>query len=410
MEKNMIEVKDSVAAVCEKRPEQKRQRELFFRIPSRIILNERGTSFFIAHDKALHCFETTDGERQFGFHLEKTGFSWLKKLILHNYLRKMEIQIKDISAARIQLEDTIKLVFFSMFRQRINVSILNYVYDSPLVRAWNRVNPKRSIGPGMKIAEGSFGEMLDSMAPGRLEELKSELYRTILESLLPSFVRQQEDPRDLRNFIAELVFHINPLVFFVLAGSKSADAFMLIKNISRGILECIYRFDIVNLAALLTMELVSAAERSALVRMLENTGNITSLLEDPGKRKSIMEKRRFRGSTVVVAVPGEIPREDRRLRFRISVHNDGADAEAERKLMEDFAERHFNFKDGKDLEEFFKTPRSRWESGMYEDKGLCFYHLSALQEQCRKNKISLDTAVKNSHSGKSVVTTLWFGF
>jgi hypothetical protein len=406
----MIGIKDDVAAVCEKRQEQKRQRDLLFQIPSRIILNEKGTSFFIAHGKALHCFESADGERHFGFHLEQTGFAWLKKLILHKYLRKMEIQVKDISTDRVQLEDTIKLIFFSMFRQRINTSILSSVYDSPVVRAWNRTNPKKSIGPGMKIAERSFGGLLNSLAPERLEGLKSELYCNILESLPPSFVRQQEDPRDLRSFVAELVFHINPFVFFVLAGSKNTDAFMLIKNISRGIIECIYRFDIVNLAALLTIELVSAAERSALVRLLENVGNTSGLLEDPVKRKSIMEKRRFHGSTVVVAVPDEIPREDRRLRFRISVHNDGADAEAERRLMEDFTERSFNFKDGKDLEEFFKSPRSRWENGIYEDKGLCFYHLSTLREQCRKNKILLDTAVKNSHSGKSVVTTLWFGF
>jgi hypothetical protein len=406
----MTGVKDSVTALCEKKPEQKRQRYLLSCIPSRIILNERGTSFFITHGKALHCFETADGERHFGFHFEKTGFAWLKKLLMHNYLRKMEIQVKDMSAARLHLEDTIKLVFFSMFRRRINVSILNYVYDSPLVRAWNRTNPKKSIGPGMKISGGSFERLLNSRMPGRLEELKSELYRTILESLSPSFVKQQEDPRDLRNFIAELVFQINPLVSFVAAGSQSSDAFMLIKNISRGIIEFIYRFDIVNLAALLTIELVSAAEKSALVRMLENTGNTTSLLEDPVKRKSIMEERRFRGSTVVVALPGEIPRGDRRLRFRISVYNDGADAEAERKLMEDFTERNFYFKDGKDLEAFFKTPLSGRESGIYEDRGLCFYHLSTLREQCRKNKITFDTAVKNSHSGTSVVTTLWFGF
>jgi hypothetical protein len=408
----MIGVKDSVA-VCEKRPDQKRQRDLLFCIPSRIILNERGTSFFIDHGKALHCFETADGGRHLGFHLQKTGFAWLKKLLLHNYVRKMEIQVKDISVARIHLEDTVKLVFFSMFRQRINVSIFNHVYDSPLVRAWNRANPKRSIGPGMKISGKSFEELLNSRAPGRLEELKQELYHTILESLPPSFVKQREDPRDLRNFIAELVFHINPLVFFILAGSKGSDAFMLLKNISRGIIEFIYRFDIVNLAALLTIELVSAAERSALLRMLENTGNtgnITNLLQDPEKRKSIMKERRFRGSTVVVALPDEIPKENRRLRLRISIHNDGADAEAERKLMEDFTERSFSFKDGKDLEMFFKTPMSSRGNSIYEDNGMCFYHLNALQEQCRKNKIVLDTAIKNSQSGKSVVTTLWFGF
>jgi hypothetical protein len=406
----MTEVKDDVAAACEKMPEQKRRRDLLFFIPSRIILNERGTSFFISHDKPLHCFETADGERHYGFHLEKTGFAWLKKLILHNYLKKMEIQIKDISAARTHLEDVIKLVFFSMFRQRINASILNHVYDSPLVRTWNRANPKRSIGPGMKINGASFEGLLNSRAPGRIDELKSDLYYTVLESLPPLYVRQQDDPRDLRNFITELIFHINPLVFFVLAGSKNTDAYKLLKNISGGIIECIYRFDIANLAALLTLELVSAAERSALVRLLENTGNIAGLLGDPDRRKSIMKERRFRGSTAVVAIPGEIPKENRRIRFRISVHNDGADAEAERRLMENFTERSFSFKDGKDLEEFFKTPPSRRENSIYEDNGMCFYHLNALREQCARNKILLDTAIKNSHSGKSVVTTLWFGF
>ncbi|MDR2072749.1 MAG: hypothetical protein LBP60_04870 [Spirochaetaceae bacterium] len=406
----MIGIEEPVTTVYENLKKQNRQRDMFLCIPSRIILNEKGSSFFIAHGKALHCFETADGERQFGFHLEKTGFSWLKKLILNNYLKKIEIQIRDISTCRIYLEDTIKLVFFSMFRHRINASILNSVYESPLVRTWNRVNPKKSIGSGMKLPEGSFEELLNSRAPGRLGELKTMLRDKIVENIPSSFARPQEDLKDLHNFIGELVFRINPLVFFVLAGSDKEDARFLIQNISREVIEYIRRFDIVNLAALLTIELVAAAERSALVRLLEYTGNITELLKDPDTRKSIMKKKRFRGSTVVVSLPGEMPRENRRFRFRISVHNDGADAETERRLMENFTERSFSFKAGKDLEEFFKTPPSRRENDVYENRGLCFYHLNALQDQCRKNKILLDTAIKNSPSGKSVVTTLWFGF
>lgn len=402
----MTEIQDRTAAVCEKK--QARQRDLFFRVPSRIILNEQGTSFFYSHNKPLHCFETADGGRHFGFHLERTGFSWLKKLIVNNYLRKMEIQVADISACRNRLEDAVKLVFFSMFRRRINLSILEDIYNAPLVRSWNRANPKNAIGPGMKIAEKSFRELLDSGSPGRLEELKTGLCRKIVKNLSPSLDR--EDSRDLCNFIAELVFHISPLVFFVLTRSSEKDAFTLVQNISAGIAEVMHRFDIVNLASLFTIELVSAAERSALVRLMENTGNITGLLEDPGKRKAIMAKGRFRGSTVVVAVPGEIPRENRKLRFRISVYNDGADAEAERKLMEDFTDRNLSFKDGRDLEDFFKTPLSRRDSGLYEDNGLCFYHLNTLRDQCRKHRILLDAAIKNAHSEKSVVTTLWFGF
>jgi hypothetical protein len=401
-----------LAAVRENSHEEKRRRDLFFRVPSRIILNEQGTSFFTGHGRTPRLFETAGGEHHFGFYFERTGFSWLKKLISKNYLRKMEIQVKDISVSRTCLEDAVKLVFFSMFRLRINMSILEYVYDSPMVRAWNRANPKKSIGPGIKMPGESLMELLNSRAPGKYEELKAELYHRTVKNLPLYFAEQREDRRELDNFIAELVSAINPLVFFVLAGSKSMDTFILIRNISRGIGEFVRRFDIVNLAALLTIELVSAAERSALVRMLENTGsagNITGILENQERRKSIMEERNFRGSTVVVAIPQEIPQGKRRLRFRISVYNDGADAEAERRLMEDFTERGFNLRDG-DLEAFLRTPRSRRENSVYEEDGLCFYHLSALREQCGRNKILLDAAIKNAHSGKSVITSLWFGF
>ncbi|MDR1931307.1 MAG: hypothetical protein LBQ57_00655 [Spirochaetales bacterium] len=396
------------AADSEKRTEKKRHRDLFLFLPSRIILNERGVSFFMSHGHTLHRFETADGERHFGFRFERTGFAWLKKLLLKNYLKKIEIQVKDISACRVHVEDAVKMVFFSMFRHRINSSVIESVYDSPMLRAWNRANPKKSIGPGVKIAEESFRELLNSRMPGKMEDLKSELFHKIIETLPPSFIETREDPRDLHNFVRELIADLNALILFVLAGSRGEDRARLIQNICKVIIEFIHRFDILNLASFLAIELVSAAERSSLVRMLEISDDIKSILESPDRRKSIMSQKRFRGATVVLAVPPDIPPENRRLRFRLSVYNDGADAQAERKLMEDFTERSYTFKDGRHLEEFFK--RSGREPGVYEDNGMCFYYLTILQEQCRKNNILLDATVKSSHSGESVVTTLWFGF
>jgi hypothetical protein len=123
-----------------------------------------------------------------------------------------------------------------------------------------------------------------------------------------------------------------------------------------------------------------------------------------------MEEKHFRGSTIVIAMPGETVSENRRLRFRLSVYNDGADAESERKLMEDFTERSYSFNEGRHLADFFKIPSYKREPWVYEDNGLCFYYLTILQEQCRTNKILLDANIKQSGSSDSVVTTLRFGF
>jgi hypothetical protein len=170
--------------------------------------------------------------------------------------------------------------------------------------------------------------------------------------------------------------------------------------------------DILSLASLLAVELAAAAERSALVRVLEEKKiqDIRSVLESPERRKAIMEAQRYRGSTVVVSIPGEAASKSGRLRFRLSVYNDGAGAEAERKLMEDFTERSYRFNDGQHLADFFKAPQSQRGPGVYEDNGLCFYYLTILQGQCRKNNIFLDADIKKSLAGDSVVTTLRFGF
>ncbi|MDR1588268.1 MAG: hypothetical protein LBS57_12495 [Treponema sp.] len=387
-----------------------RNRNLVLSVPLRIILNGAGVSFFISHKRLLHAFETADGVRQFGFHLEQTRFAWLKKLLIKGYIEKIEIQVRNITAHRLHLEDAVKMAFFSMFRRRINLSILECMYDSSMLRSWNRTHPKKSIGPSVRIAEKSIRELLNARAPGACAEIKAEIYNRIMQRLPSSTPDIREDSRWIRNFIRELIGELNPLIFFVLIGSKRDERFALMRNLTDKVMEFMNCLDVLNLSSLLAIELVSAAERSTLVKFLNDTGDIRGILESPEQRQSIMEARHFRGSTVVIAVPGEVPPEKQRLRFRLSVYNDGADVEAERKLMEDVSERSCGFMAGQHLEDFFKTPPAKRGLDVYEDNGLCFYYLTVLQDQCRKNNIILDSHIKKSHSGKSVVTTLRFGF
>jgi hypothetical protein len=388
---------------------KERNRSMFFNIPTRIILNGAGVSFFVSHNRFLHRFETSDGAEFFGFRLERVNYSWLKKLFLKGYLEKVEIQVKDISQNNQFLGDAIKMVFFAMYRRRISLSVMENIYESPMLRAWNRANPRKQIRPGARISEKSLRDLLQTM-PDKVTDIQNRLLEFVLAKL-PQVepATDGEDRRRLHNFIRELIAETDPLIFFVLVGSRNEDKENLLRNISQQISQYVKHIDILDLASLLGIELVSAAERSALVRLMGGRQDIRSYLESPERRQGLMAEKKFRGSTVVVAVSKEILAEKHRLRFRFSVYNDGADVDMERKLMEDFTERSYSFSSGQALDEFFKTSHQNMPM-VYEDNGLCFYYLTILQEQCAKNHINLETHIQASTSGKSVVTTLRFGF
>jgi hypothetical protein len=147
------------------------------------------------------------------------------------------------------------------------------------------------------------------------------------------------------------------------------------------------------------------AERSALLRALGNQKDGEAFLANPDKRKAIMEANKFRGTTIVVSVPKYAPKNKGRIKFRFSVYNDGADVEAERKLMEDFTERSYSFKAGQHLDDFFRE-----SPDAYGDNGMRFYYLNILYDLCRRHNMLMDSNIKESHSGESLVTTLSFGF
>jgi hypothetical protein len=389
-------------AVLVKAPERKRLRVL--PVPVRIVLNEEGVAFFVKYNRALHRFETTDGNRHFGFRMESVSFAWLKQLFLKGYIEKVEMQVSDIAKNNSILSDAVKLVFFAMFRHRISLSVLEYIYNSPLLRSWNRANPKRSIGPGVKISEKTLRESLKTVED-KVKTTQHGLKKNVMSMLRLPVLAEGEDQKRVSNFISEIVDDLDPLILFILIGSKEEDRRNLIRNISCQISAFIEMIDILDMASLLSIELVSAAERSALLRALGNEENGEAVLVDPEKRKAIMEANKFRGTTIVVSVPKYAPKNKGRLKFRFSVYNDGADVEAERKLMEDFTERSFSFKSGRQLDDFFRESRDG-----YGDNGMRFYYLNILHNLCGRHNVLMDSNIKKSDSGQSLVTTLSFGF
>jgi hypothetical protein len=395
-EKTKSELFDGSLAV----QEQQRVKAKALNVPARILLNDAGVSFFLKHRQITHRFIDSEGETRFGFKMENMDFQWLKKMLLKGFVEKLEIRIFDIAGANSALNDAIRLVFFSIFRHRISLSVLEYMYNSPMLRSWNRANPKKSIGPGVRISKQVLHGTLENHRY-EIEYLQMELRQMILGRV--NLVRTKwDDEKSLRNFISEIIRDFDPFILFILVGSPWDDRLVLLKNIASQILAFANMVDALDMASVLSIELVSAAERSALQRVMEKN-KIHKLVEDLPQLKSILKAESYRGTTMVVSIPRYTPGNRSRLKFRFSFYNDVVNADAERKLMEDFTERSTLYKAGKNLDDYWGSSGSAWD-----DNALRFYYLNMLRELCGRHNIMMESRINTA--GDSTVTSLLFGF
>jgi len=100
-----------------------------------------------------------------------------------------------------------------------------------------------------------------------------------------------------------------------------------------------------------------------------------------------------------------------RLKFRLSFYNDAADADTERRLVEDFTGLNRRLVPAKDMDDFF------YKEEFYGDNAMRCYYLAMLRQLCNRHNILMDFDIRTdknfskdlAESTGALVTTLSFG-
>lgn len=356
----------------------------------------------------MRQFEDSGGRSRFGFTMKAVDLIWLKKMLLKGFVGKIELEISEIARTSDVLNDAVRLIFFAMFRHRMTLSVLDHIYNSSMIRTWNRANPKHSIGPGVTLPKETIRTILKPIEATVLQ-IQTQI-REFLENRIPLIKDKWDDQEKLLFFIDEIVKDLDPLIFFILAGSKEEDRMVMIKDIGAKIITFANMVDALDMASLLSIELASTAEKSALMRVMTQQ-NFSDMIKDISKLKPLVKESKFRGTTIVISIPRYISKNGERLKFRLSFYNDAADADTERRLMEDFTERNGRFGPEKKLDDYF------YKEGSYGDNAMRFYYLTMLRQLCEEHNIMMNLGIRAAHSSNqdffessvASVTTLSFG-
>ena len=90
------------------------EKKIMFGLPLKIILTENGASYFISRKKKLLRFRLADNADEYGIFFNKFSPQSVQRMILLDYISKIEISMTEFVSAWQEVMDLSKLIVYSL--------------------------------------------------------------------------------------------------------------------------------------------------------------------------------------------------------------------------------------------------------------------------------------------------------
>lgn len=384
------------------------ERKNILSLPLKIVLTQEGSTFFIRQNKKLLKFKLADNVEEYGISLDEFTPQTIQRLLLIDYISKIEISKPEFVTSRQETMDLSKLIVYSMLYRQYDTHIFNQILSSDVIKKWNRLNPANIIDEKTHINENFLRNILkknEQVIFEAKQQILSPLYSFINKnaSLLP-------EEKNIQLLLSEkFINNLRPFTWFIITKFKDADGFeTILKTIRTSLTEYMDKAKIAEYISLMLMELVISAENTNLRKEVKNmykgTVDPNTVMFDPNIRKKViaeLERKhelvfiswKFGGGSTSIGTQGKLQitlynKDDQSENFRESI-NDKKNADLKKKSLIDF---------------YKEIPEGQ------EDSNLGMYYLSYLSEACEKVNIRFESLANQYRDSDLTVINLSFVF
>jgi hypothetical protein len=378
-----------------------------FELPLKFVLTEEGSSIFIRQKRKLVRLKMGDTSEEYGLSLDKTGAASLQRMLLVDYISKVEISEVDPVACRGEIIDFSKLLVYGLiYRQFSLVSFAQLLASEPIKR-WNRANPFNIIDEKTQFKEGFLQSFLREHAQevaGLRQELLQPLHASIAKN--DKFLAEE---KNIQIFLSEkFIEMMNSAIWFLLLRFRDTREFAsLLTEIRMCLIEYMEKTKIAEYVALMIIELAVNIENLNILReaklLYKNTNmDINSILLDPKLRTPVIEELRRKNSLVTFSwkFGGTSSSIGTRGRFQVTLYDKETNYKEIRESIDATKSADVN---RKNLSDFY---RDLSKSGADSELGM--YYLSYLNEACEQVGIRFESMVNQVQNTDVTVTTLSF--
>ncbi|HOF85296.1 MAG TPA: hypothetical protein PLV73_01115 [Treponemataceae bacterium] len=384
------------------------EKKSILKLPLKIILTQEGSTFFIRQNKKLLKFKLADNVEEYGIFLDEFTPATIQRLLLIDYISKIETSKPEFISSRQETMDLSKLIVYSVLYRQYDAYIFNKILSSDVIKRWNRLNPANIIDEKTHINENFLRNVLkknEKLISEAKQEILSPLYTFINKntSLLP-------EEKNIQLLLSEkFMNNLRPFTWFIITKFKDADGFEnILRTIRSSLTEYMDKAKIAEYISLMLMELVVNAENTNLRKEVKNMykGSVdpNTVMFDPNIRKKVIAELERKHEVVFVSwkLGGGSTSIGTQGKLQIVVYNKDDQSETVRESIND--KKNADLKKKSLIDFYREIPEGD------EDTSLGMYYLSYLSEACEKVNVRFESNANQFRDSDLTVINLSFIF
>lgn len=385
------------------------EKKKILELPLKLILTQEGSTFFIKRKKKLLKFKLAGNVEEYGISLEKFIPETIQRLLLSDYISKIEISKPEFVSSRQEVMDLSKLIVYSVLYKQYDEFIFKRILGSPVIKKWNRQNPANIIDEKTNINEKFLASVLQQNEK-IIYDAKQEILNPLFTFIMKNKALSPEE-KNIQLFLGEkFLNNLRPFTWFIITKFRSnADFDQILKAIRTGLVEYMDKTKIAEYIALMLMELILSAENMNLRKeaqiLFPELGDPQEALFDPAIRRRLVAELERKQELVFVSwkIGGSGSASiGTQGKIQVTLYSKNEKSEAVRVNLNDMKAADV---DKNSLIDFYRAlPEGA------EDANLGMYYISYLNDACEKVNVRFESSASRFEDSDLTVVSMSFMF
>jgi len=367
------------------------ERKSVLDLPVKLVLTEEGTTFFIRKGKNLKKFRLADNVEECGIVLDSFTPVSLQRMMLVDYISKVEISKSEFMSSRQEIMDLSKLVVYSMLYRQYDSYIFARILASEVIKKWNRLNPANTIDGRTKINDSFLQSVLKDKEKD-ITDIKHEILAP-LYSYINKNSNLLAEEKNVQLLLSEkFLNNLRPFTWFIMSKFKGSEGYeQLLKDVRSSLTEYMEKSKIAEYVSLMIIELAMNAENSTLKReakaLFKGAVDMNAVLFDPNIRRQVIESLERRGELVYLSwkIGSRNASVGTQGRLQITLFNKESEYQGMKEIFDDRKNADLKKKNLLDFYKALPEGEANTELGLY--------YLSYLSEACEKVNVKFESLV-----------------